>query len=207
MIVPMTDTPWLDDASSLVDAFRAGERSPKEELQATLDAIAASDLNCFSHLDPERALAARTLTSPLWCEGLLANDASATGVPLEVRYPMLDARVVDAALRVPTFPGTVGKTVARTALRGRVPASVLARPKRGVDDTLLARGRSERPWRALESAVAERFRSADGVGRFVDVDAVTRALESGRDPEQFWVDLRPLSLARWWASLPPGRGA
>ncbi|WP_334143984.1 amidase [Rhabdothermincola sp.] len=54
----MTDTPWLDDACSLVDAFRAGTRSPKEELQATLDAIAASDLNCFSFLDPERALAA-----------------------------------------------------------------------------------------------------------------------------------------------------
>jgi Asp-tRNA(Asn)/Glu-tRNA(Gln) amidotransferase A subunit family amidase len=54
----MTDTPWRGDASSLVDAFRAGERSPREELQATLDAIDASDLNCFSHVDPERALAA-----------------------------------------------------------------------------------------------------------------------------------------------------
>jgi len=54
----MTDTPWLDDACSLVDAFRAGERSPKEELQATLDAIGRTDLNCFSYLDPERALAA-----------------------------------------------------------------------------------------------------------------------------------------------------
>jgi len=53
----MSDTPWLGDASSLVDAFRAGERSPKEELQATLDAIGGSDLNCFSFLDPERALA------------------------------------------------------------------------------------------------------------------------------------------------------
>lgn len=51
----MTDTPWLGDASSLVDAFRAGERSPLEELEATLDAIEASDLNAFSYLDPERA--------------------------------------------------------------------------------------------------------------------------------------------------------
>ena len=51
------DLPWQDDAGSLVDAFRAGERSPKEELQATLDAIEASDLNCFAYLDPERALA------------------------------------------------------------------------------------------------------------------------------------------------------
>ena len=54
----MTDTPWLGDACSLVDAFRAGERSPKEELQATYDAIDRSDLNCFSHIDPERALQA-----------------------------------------------------------------------------------------------------------------------------------------------------
>jgi aspartyl-tRNA(Asn)/glutamyl-tRNA(Gln) amidotransferase subunit A len=54
----MTDTPWADDACSLVDAFRRGERSPEEELRATLAAIEASDLNCFSFLDPERALAA-----------------------------------------------------------------------------------------------------------------------------------------------------
>lgn len=72
----MTDTPWLDDASSLVDAFRAGERSPKEELQATLDAIERSNLNCFSFLDPERALAA-------------AEDADLTkpfgGVPVGIK--------------------------------------------------------------------------------------------------------------------------
>lgn len=57
----MPDTPWLDDACSLVDAFRAGERSPVEELEATLAAIEASELNAFSHLDPDRAReAART---------------------------------------------------------------------------------------------------------------------------------------------------
>src|SRR5947207_2754448 len=53
----MADTPWQDDACSLVDAFRAGERSPVEELEATLAAIEASDLNAFSHVDPERARA------------------------------------------------------------------------------------------------------------------------------------------------------
>jgi aspartyl-tRNA(Asn)/glutamyl-tRNA(Gln) amidotransferase subunit A len=51
----MTDAPWLGDACSLVDAFRSGERSPVEELEATLAAIEASDLNAFSHLDPEAA--------------------------------------------------------------------------------------------------------------------------------------------------------
>lgn len=50
-----TDAPWQGDACSLVDAFRAGERSPLEELDATLAAIEASDLNAFCFLDPERA--------------------------------------------------------------------------------------------------------------------------------------------------------
>ncbi|MEX0663327.1 MAG: amidase [Acidimicrobiia bacterium] len=54
----MTDTPWQGDACSLVDAFRAGERSPVEELDATLAAIDASSLNAFSFVDPERARAA-----------------------------------------------------------------------------------------------------------------------------------------------------
>ena len=32
----MTGETWSDDACSLVDAFRRGERSPAEELEATL---------------------------------------------------------------------------------------------------------------------------------------------------------------------------
>jgi aspartyl-tRNA(Asn)/glutamyl-tRNA(Gln) amidotransferase subunit A len=51
----MTDAPWLGDACSLVDAFRSGERSPSEELEATLSAIEASELNAFVWLDEERA--------------------------------------------------------------------------------------------------------------------------------------------------------
>jgi aspartyl-tRNA(Asn)/glutamyl-tRNA(Gln) amidotransferase subunit A len=54
---PMADTPWQDDAVSLVDAFRAGERSPVEELDATLAAAEASQLNAISHFDPEAARA------------------------------------------------------------------------------------------------------------------------------------------------------
>jgi aspartyl-tRNA(Asn)/glutamyl-tRNA(Gln) amidotransferase subunit A len=54
----MVDTPWLGDTCSLVDAFRAGERSPLEELEATLAAIEASSLNAFVTVDPERARAA-----------------------------------------------------------------------------------------------------------------------------------------------------
>ena len=51
----VTDAPWTGDACSLVDAFRSGERSPTEELDATFAAIDASRLNAFCHLDREWA--------------------------------------------------------------------------------------------------------------------------------------------------------
>ena len=54
------DAPWTGDACSLVDAFRRGDRSPLEELEASLAAIEASDLNAFSFVDAERAREAAT---------------------------------------------------------------------------------------------------------------------------------------------------
>jgi aspartyl-tRNA(Asn)/glutamyl-tRNA(Gln) amidotransferase subunit A len=49
--------PWEGDQCSLVDAFRSGDRSPVEEVDAVFAAIEASDLNAFSFLDPEQARA------------------------------------------------------------------------------------------------------------------------------------------------------
>src|SRR3954449_3435030 len=49
--------PWLGDACSLVDAFRSGETTPAEALEACLEAIDGSELNAFTHLDPEAARA------------------------------------------------------------------------------------------------------------------------------------------------------
>ena len=54
----MVDAPWSGDACSLVEAFRAGERTPTEELEATLAAIEGSELNAFCHVDEEGARAA-----------------------------------------------------------------------------------------------------------------------------------------------------
>ncbi len=52
----MADAPWQGDACSLVEAFRSGERSPTEELGATLAAIESSALNCISFIDRDRAV-------------------------------------------------------------------------------------------------------------------------------------------------------
>ncbi len=46
---------WKGDAVGLVEAFRSGERSPLEELEASLAAIEASDLNAVCFVDEENA--------------------------------------------------------------------------------------------------------------------------------------------------------
>jgi len=63
----MTDDTWQGDAVGLVEAFRAGERSPSEELEAAYASIDASELNavCFADRDAARAAAADAdLTRP-----------------------------------------------------------------------------------------------------------------------------------------------
>ena len=88
----MTDTPWAGDAISLVEAFRSGERTPLEELDATLAAIDASAINAFSFVDADAARKA-------------AADADVTlpfgGLPIGVKeldnvggWPATEASVV-----------------------------------------------------------------------------------------------------------------
>ena len=100
----MADTPWLGDTCSLVDAFRSGDRSPLEELDATLAAIDASSLNAFCHLDVDAAR-----------ERARTADVSLPfgGVPMGVKeldpvagWPYTEASLVFAD-RVATHDGTV----------------------------------------------------------------------------------------------------
>jgi aspartyl-tRNA(Asn)/glutamyl-tRNA(Gln) amidotransferase subunit A len=54
----VTGEPWLGDACSLVDAYRAGTISPTEALEGSLAAIEKSALNAVSYVDEEAARAA-----------------------------------------------------------------------------------------------------------------------------------------------------
>jgi aspartyl-tRNA(Asn)/glutamyl-tRNA(Gln) amidotransferase subunit A len=51
----MSIEPWLGDACSLVDAYRAGTLSPSEVLEASLASIEGSQLNAFSFVDEDAA--------------------------------------------------------------------------------------------------------------------------------------------------------
>ena len=88
----MTAEPWLEDACSLVDAFRAGTISPTEALEGALAPIEASSLNAVCFVDEERARASAA-----------AADVSKPfgGVPIGVKeldpvegWPLTEASLV-----------------------------------------------------------------------------------------------------------------
>ncbi len=111
----MTDQPWLGDACSLVDAFRAGTLSPTEALDASLAAIEASELNAFSHLDAEAARAAAA-----------AADVSLPfgGVPVGIKeLEPVDGLALHrglAGLRGPAWPTHDSTQVTRLRAAGAV---------------------------------------------------------------------------------------
>lgn len=138
----MTDTPWPGDACSLIDAFRSGERSPSEELDATLAAIAASELNAFCHIDAETARALSARADPRLPLG---------GLPVAVKqldpvagWPLTEASLVFAD-RVATYDATV---VSRLRTSGAVLAGQTTASEFGGLNISTSRlnGTTRNPW-------------------------------------------------------------
>jgi Asp-tRNA(Asn)/Glu-tRNA(Gln) amidotransferase A subunit family amidase len=139
----MADAPWLGDTCSLVDAFRSGERSPVDELEAALTAIEASDLNAFSFVDADAArhrAAEADLTLPFG------------GVPMGVKeldnvagWPATEASLLFADRRA-AFDGTMVsrlKEQGGAVLVGQTTASEFG--GLNISDTKL-NGTTRNPW-------------------------------------------------------------
>lgn len=133
---------------------------------------------------------ARHLGHPLWQSLLESLDAGVHGVPIDVRLPFLDLRVIAYALSVPAIPWLQRKHLLREAMAGRLPEAVRIAPKRGVPgmiDHRLAR------WWASEPGP---FVPSPQLARFVDVKALPEAnAESG--PQRSLEHLRLRILDRW----------
>ena len=138
----MVDAPWSGDTVSLVEAFRSGERSPVEELDATLAAIEASDINAFSFLDPDgarKAAANADVTQPFG------------GVPIGVKeldnvagWPATEASLT---LRDEIAPGDSTK-VARLRAAGAVPMGLTTASEFGGINLTYTKlnGATKNPW-------------------------------------------------------------
>lgn len=70
--------------------------------------------------------------TPLW-ESLLSNsDMGSHGIPVEIRFPYLDSRVVSFGLGLPNMPWTCDKYLLRRLGRRMLPDEIVSRPKTGL---------------------------------------------------------------------------
>jgi asparagine synthase (glutamine-hydrolysing) len=139
-----------------------------------------------STLRPE---ACRRLTSPLWPWYFEAADPGSTRLPLEIRYPFLDVRLVSYVLAIPPLPWCIDKHLVRAAMRGVLPDAIRLRPKSPLrEDPVRAYLRAHR------SPTFTGSRLGADIDPYVDRAAVPEVPGDTADP---WVDSRPYVLDRW----------
>jgi asparagine synthase (glutamine-hydrolysing) len=149
---------------------------------------------------PFRPKAYRDLLQPMWMLAFETSDPGFTGVPLEVRLPFLDLRLLNYVLALPPFPWFIDKELERKTLswrrqqgdRHRLPLAIERRPKTPLAGqpfyTFLQAG--DRPWEAL--------REIEAIEAYVDVDKLLQVTRQEQlTVYRAWCSLRPLSLGRW----------
>jgi asparagine synthase (glutamine-hydrolysing) len=143
-----------------------------------------------------RPEARQRLLSPLWQRLFEFNDPGATAIAVEYRFPLLDLRLVNYMLAIPSLPWCVDKELFRVAMRGILPRPVLDRPKTTLDFDPYQRHLELHGCRWLDH-----FEPAPRLAHYVDRKAVPPVTGNAYDPRESWLHLRPLALNYWLQSL------
>ena len=141
-----------------------------------------------------RRTAYEALVDPMWPALFEGYDCGVTGVPLEVRHPFFDLRLVNFLLALPALPCCSDKELLREAARGVLPDAVRLRRKSPLPaDPLIAL--LERP----ESKWVDSFEAVPELGRYVERKRIPKVFGE-KDTWRAWIHLRPLSLNFWLRS-------
>jgi asparagine synthase (glutamine-hydrolysing) len=171
--------PWLNPDFAARSDARAGA--------ARVDLEPAPD-------HPSRREAYSLLTSPDWPLTFESYDPGVTGVPVEVRHPFFDLRLVTYLLAIPPMPWCFDKTILRLAMRGALPESVRLRAKTvAVGDPLVALLRQP------AARWVDRFEPVAALRASVNRDRIPRVCGEA-DSSNIWTNLRPLCLNYWLRS-------
>jgi asparagine synthase (glutamine-hydrolysing) len=131
-----------------------------------------------------------------WQPFLESLDAGFHSIPIDVRLPYLDLRLVHFALALPPMPWLQGKRLLREVARGLIPEEVRSAPKAGMPglyEARLAQWWARQPAPFVPSAAFAQFVD---VRRLPAIDRTTRVNDS-------LVHLRLRALDRWLRTLRP----
>ena len=146
----------------------------------------------------DRSQAAERLAQYHWQPFLESLDAGFHGIPIDVRLPYLDLRLIRYALALPPMPWLQKKRLLREAARGLIPEEVREAPKQGVPGLYEARIAQ---WWAREP---EPFVPSLAFARFVDVDKLP-PIDRTTSVNDTLVHLRLRALDRWLRESPATR--
>lgn len=145
----------------------------------------------------KRAASIRVLNSKMWAPLFEGYDSGVTKLGLEVRHPFMDLRLVQFLLAIPPVPWCVNKHILREAMKNRLPAAVVNRPKTGLagDPALQLVRRAGVRW--LDS-----FEVSPQLERFVNLDR-RQLLADEQTPDGLWASLRVYALNHWLTNSQP----
>jgi asparagine synthase (glutamine-hydrolysing) len=118
-------------------------------------------------------------------------DSGFTRIPIEVRYPLVDLRLVTFLLALPRLPWCSDKELLRVAGRGVLPDAVRLRRKTPLKASPLI-VLLRRP----EAAWVDHFEPVPELGKYVVRDRIP-AVQGETQSWAAWTNLRPLSLNFW----------
>ena len=141
-----------------------------------------------------RRTAYEAMIDPSWPNLFEGYDPGATGIPLEVRNPFFDLRLVRFLLALPALPWCSDKELLREAARGILPDAVRLRRKSPLlADPLVALLQQK------DSAWVDSFEAVPELGRYVERSRIPKVFGE-KDAWTAWIHLRPLSLNFWLRS-------
>jgi asparagine synthase (glutamine-hydrolysing) len=146
---------------------------------------------------PVRPRTVAALTSGLWESVYEEQSPSFTKAEVLVTLPFVDPRVIEFVFAIPPVPWGENKQLLRAAMRDRLPAEVLARPKVPYGGFIEARVAQ---WRAAGGA---RTQLSERVAPWVDRAQVAEVYRTG-SPFAVIDAWRVLELDRWLAHEAPG---
>ncbi|HEX5886196.1 MAG TPA: asparagine synthase-related protein, partial [Pyrinomonadaceae bacterium] len=173
-----------------------GKRTPDAVLPEWIDESFAKRTNLQERLK-QSSIHPASPANPIWTALFEGYDPGATKLPLEVRHPFIDVRLVEYLLPISIVPWRVNKHILRLAMKDRLPATLINRPKTPLagDPALqLARHASVR-W--LDS-----FEVNPQLRNFVDLN-LRRPLADEQTSDGLWASLRVFALNYWLTNSQP----
>jgi asparagine synthase (glutamine-hydrolysing) len=151
-------------------------------------------LDCTDHRTTHalRPRAYQVLADPFWQVQFECSDPGLSRVPVEVRHPFFDVRLVNYLLAIPPMPWCVDKELLRRSMRGRLPETIRLRPK-----APLAGSPAIEHCRSGAGQWVDGFDPDPQLARYVERDTIP-SVSGNADPFRQWDNMRPLSLNYWF---------